>query len=123
MLSAPLRILNGTQSSEMGLSSLRRHDGRASRSPVNVKSTDLYNIVNGQVAPTQVNIQDAFHIGITQSEKFAALLPDVFHSKIERNVETMKEMKKVVVVNVRPYLTLRPYSAACWSSVNNVAWR
>ena len=61
--------------------------------------TDLYNIVNGQVAPTKVNVQDAFHIGITQGEKFAALLPGAFHSKIERKVKTMQEMKKVVVVN------------------------
>ena len=81
------------------LSSLRRRDGSASRSPLNVKSTDIYNIVNGQVAPTKVNIQDAFHIGITQSEKFAALLPGAFHSKIERKVKTMQETKKVVVVN------------------------
>ena len=70
--------------------SLRRRDGSASRSPLNVKSTDLYNIVNGQVAPTKVNIQDAFHIGITQSEKFAALLPDAFHGKTERKGKTMR---------------------------------
>ena len=62
-----------------------------------MKSTDLYNIVSGQVASTKVNIQDAFHIGITQSEKFAALLPGVFHGKIERKGKTMQEMKKVVV--------------------------
>ena len=40
--------------------------------PLNVKSIDLYNIINGQVAPTKVNVQDALHIGNTQ---FAALLP------------------------------------------------
>ena len=62
-----------------------------------MKSTDLYNIVSGQVAPTKVNIQDAFHIGITQSEKFAAVLPGVFHGKIEKKGKTMQEMKKVVV--------------------------
>ena len=39
---------------------------------LNVKSTDLYNIVNGQVAPKKVNVQDALHVGSTQSEKFAA---------------------------------------------------
>ena len=65
--------------------------------PLNVKSTDLYNIVNGQVVPTKVNVQDALHIDSTQSEKFAALLPGVFH--IERKVKTMQEMKKVVIVN------------------------
>ena len=64
--------------------------------PLNVKWTDLYNIVNG---PTKVNIQDAFHIGITQSEKFAALLPGAFLSKIEMKVKTMQEMMKVVIVN------------------------
>ena len=70
--------------------------------PLNVKSTDLYNIVNGQVAPTKVNVQDALHIGSTQSEKFTALLPGAFHSKIERKVKTMQEMKKVVIVNGKP---------------------
>ena len=70
--------------------------------PLNVKSTDLYNIVNGQVAPTTVNVQDALNIGSTQSEKCTALLPGVFHSKIERKVNTMQEMKKVVIVNGKP---------------------
>ena len=60
---------------------------------LNVKSTDLYNIVNGQVA--QVNVQDVLHIG----EKFAALLPGAFYSNIERKVKTMQDMKKVVIMN------------------------
>ena len=72
---------------------------RASRSPLNMKSTDNYNIVNGKVAPIKVNIQDAFQMGITHREKFAALLPGAFHSKIERKVKTMQEMKKVVYLN------------------------
>ena len=67
--------------------------------PVNVKSTDLYNIVNLQVAPTKVNVQDALHIGSTESEKFTTLLLDAFHSEIERKVKMMQEMKKVVIVN------------------------
>ena len=64
-----------------------------------MKPTDLYNIVKGQVAPTNVNAQDELHIASTQSEKFAALLPGAFHSKIERKVNTMQDMKKVVIVN------------------------
>ena len=68
--------------------------------PLNVASTDLYNFVNGQVAPTKVKVQDALHIGSTQSEKFAALLPDAFHSKIQSRVKTMQGMKTVVIVNV-----------------------
>ena len=67
--------------------------------PLNVKSTDLYNIVIGQVTHTKVNVQDALHIGSTQREMFAALLPGALHSKIERKVTTMQEMKKVVIVN------------------------
>ena len=67
--------------------------------PLIVKSTDLYNIIDGHVAPTNVNVHEALHIGITQSEKFAALLPDAFHGKIERKVKTMQEMKKVFIVN------------------------
>ena len=64
-----------------------------------MKSSDLYNIVNGLVAQTKVNVQDALHIGRSQSEKLAALLPGAFHSKIERKVKTMQEMKMVVIVN------------------------
>ena len=81
------------------MSSLSRRDGSASQPTLNVKSIDLYNIVNGQVAPTHVNVQDALHIGSTQSEKFADLLPVAFHSQIERNAKIVQEMKKVVIVN------------------------
>ena len=61
--------------------------------PINVKSTDLYNIINEQVAPTDVNVQYAIHIGSTQSEKFTAMLPCAYHSKIERKLKTMQEIK------------------------------
>ena len=44
-------------------------------------------------------VKGALHIGSTQSEKFAALLPSTFHSKIERKVKTLQEMKKVIIVN------------------------
>ena len=64
--------------------------------PLNVKSTDLYNIVNGQVAPMKVDVQDALHIGSTHSEK---LLPGACPSKIERKVKNMQEMQMVVIVN------------------------
>ena len=67
--------------------------------PLNVKSTYIYSIANGQVAPTKVNVQDVQPIGSTQSDTFAAMLSDAFHSKIERKVKTMQEMKKVVIVN------------------------
>ena len=66
---------------------------------LNVKSADLYNIVNGQVALTKVKVQDALQIGSTQIEKFAALLPGAFHRKIERKVKSMQGMKTVVIVN------------------------
>ena len=81
------------------MSSLSLQDGSASQPTLNVMSIDLYNIVNGQVAPTKVNVQDAVHIGSTQSEKFAALLPVAFHSQIERKAKIVQEMKKVVSVN------------------------
>ncbi|KAL8573957.1 hypothetical protein ACOMHN_029404 [Nucella lapillus] len=66
--------------------------------PLIVESTDLYNIVNGQIAPAKVNVQDALKIGSTQSEQFAASLHGTFHGPIERKVKAMQEMKKVVVV-------------------------
>ena len=65
---------------------------------LNMKSTDLYNIANGHVAPTKVNVH-ALDIDSTQSGKFAALIPDAFHSKTVGKVKTMQEMKKVVIVN------------------------
>ena len=64
-----------------------------------MKSTDLYSIVDGKVPPTNVNVHDALLIGITQSNKFAALLPGAFHSKIERKLKTVQTIKKVVIVN------------------------
>ena len=36
------------------------------------------------------------------SHPLTALLPGAFHSKIERKVKTMQEMKKVVIVNGKP---------------------
>ena len=66
---------------------------------LNVKSADLYNIVNGQDALTTVKVQDALHIGSTQIEKFAALLPGALHSKIQRKMKTIQGMKTVVIVN------------------------
>ena len=62
--------------------------------PLNVESTELYNIVNGQIAPANVNVQDALKIGSTQSDHFAASLHEAFHGQIERKVKTMQEMKK-----------------------------
>ena len=52
--------------------------------PLNVKSTDLYNIANGQVAPTKVNVQDVLHIGSTQSDTFPALLTDAYSTAKSR---------------------------------------
>ena len=82
--------------------------------PLNVNSTDLYNIVDGQVAPTHVNGQDALHIG-SQREKFIALLPGAFHSNIEKKLNNMQNMKKVVIVNGMAIFDIetrfaRPYS-------------
>ena len=79
--------------------------------PLNIKSTGEYicNIVDGQVAPTNVIGQEALHIG-SQREKFIALLPGAFHINIERKVKNMQRWRRLLSWTVWPYLTLRPDS-------------
>ena len=79
--------------------------------PLNVKSTGEYicNIVDGQVAPTNANGQEALHIG-SQREKFIALLPGAFHINIERKVNNMQRWRRLSTWTVWPYLTLKPDS-------------
>ena len=48
--------------------------------PVSINSDVLYNTVNGQVAPNEVNVNDAVLIGEKIVYTFCNSLPSVFHA-------------------------------------------
>ena len=50
-----------------------------------VQEKFLCNIVNGQVAPDSVNVQNALQIGEQQSNDFSASLPQGFHETDKGN--------------------------------------
>ena len=58
----------------------------------------LYNIVNGQVAPTEVNVDDAVDIGQTMAGSFRNTLPNGFHGEISNKVKTMEQLKRGINV-------------------------
>ena len=53
------------------------------------------NIVNGKVAPENVNTHKALEIGIAQMREIQEILTKGFHDVIERRVKFMQQMKKV----------------------------
>ena len=59
----------------------------------------LYNIVNGQVAPTDVNVDYAVDIGQTMAGSFRNALPNGFQGKISNQVKTMEQLKRGINVN------------------------
>ena len=62
--------------------------------PLSVESDVIYNIVNGQVAPEQVNVDNALVIGEKMANSFQNSLPSGFHSKISCPVKTMEHLKR-----------------------------
>ena len=56
----------------------------------------LANIINGRIAPEDVNVDNALAIGSAMLCKFMAHLPSGFHSPINKKVVTMESMKKKV---------------------------
>ena len=76
--------------------------------PLTVQSEVLYNIVNGQVVPAGVNVDDAVDIGQTMAGSFRNTLPNGFHGKISNKVKTMEQLKRGIKVVGRLYLTWRP---------------
>ena len=70
--------------------------------PLKENQQILYNIVNGQVAPDSVNVQNALHIGEQQSKDFADSLLEGFHSPIGKRITTMEVMKKALTVKGMP---------------------
>ena len=49
--------------------------------PLKVNSSDLYTIVNGQIAQNEVNVHDALLMGEKQVAAFHASLASGFHAK------------------------------------------
>ncbi len=58
----------------------------------------LPNIVNGQVAPLEVNVQVAFSIKDSMATFFKHSLPSGFHGRIPSKVKTMEHLKRGIKV-------------------------
>lgn len=78
------------------------HELKKHSHPLETESSQLYNIVNGQVAPANVNVHESFVIGEEMSKAFDTELPLAFHKKITKQVKTMQNMKKSVVIKGMP---------------------
>ena len=61
----------------------------------------LSNIVNGRLAPEEVNVDDALAIGHGMAQKFICNLPMGFHTPIKRKLVTMERLKKLKGKNWR----------------------
>lgn len=66
--------------------------------PLNDSSDCLYNIVTGQIASPEINVEESLSIGRQMKAKFISSLPEKFHSSISSPVKTMESMKKGVKV-------------------------
>ena len=57
--------------------------------PLSINSDVLYNIVNGQVAPNDVNVSEAVLTGEKMSHSFCNSLPSGFHANISSQMKTL----------------------------------
>ena len=58
----------------------------------------LVNVVNGSLAPSQVNVDQAIIIGHSQLIDFEKSLPTGFWESIQKNVKTMAVTKKGIAI-------------------------
>ena len=79
-----------------------------------VVSEVLYNIGNGQVAPADVNVDEAVDIGQTMASSFRNTLSNGFHGKISNQVKRWSNKNEASRSVGRPYLTRRPSSFVFW---------
>ena len=70
--------------------------------PLKKKQPVLYNIVNGQVASSSVNVQNGLEVGTAQSTAFNASLPSGFHTKISKRILTLESRKKHATIKGKP---------------------
>ena len=75
-----------------------REELKKHRNPILSEQEHLTNIMNGRIAPREVNVDNALAIGEQMSQKFTAELPDSFHRPIKKEVVTMERLKKKVQV-------------------------
>ena len=66
--------------------------------PIDCLKRSPYSIVNGQVVPVDVNVDDVVDIGQTMAGSFRNTLPNVFHGKISNQVKTMEQLKRSIKV-------------------------
>ena len=66
--------------------------------PLDTESDILYNIHNGQVAPTIVNVSDSLAFGGTMATAFQNSLPTGFHAKLSSPVNTFEHLKRGVKI-------------------------
>ena len=61
-------------------------------------SSILYNIVNGKVVNTSVNVQETLSMGESMFLDFRPSLPGGFHAPLKRKVKTMEYIKCQVTI-------------------------
>jgi hypothetical protein len=66
--------------------------------PLEIDSDVLYNIHNGQVAPTMVNVADSLALGTPMATAFRNSLPTGFHAKLSSPVNTMEHLKRGIKI-------------------------
>ena len=64
--------------------------------PLEKTSDVLYNIHNGQVAPTEVNVADSLDLGMAMATSFRHSLPSGFFAALTSPVKTMEHLKRGV---------------------------
>ena len=66
--------------------------------PLDTESDVLYNVHNGQVAPTIVNVSDSLAFGGTMATAFQNSLPTGFHAKLSSPVNIIEHLKRGVKI-------------------------
>ncbi|XP_068225089.1 uncharacterized protein [Palaemon carinicauda] len=66
--------------------------------PLKAESAVQYNIVNGQVAPKEVNVEYALLLGQKMATAFRKALPSGFHAKLSSPIKTMEQLKHGIKV-------------------------
>lgn len=78
--------------------------------PLRIESPVLYSIINGQVAPEEVNVEDALSVREKMVTSFQKGMPSGFHSKIACPVETMEQLSEESRLVTRLFLNWSPSS-------------
>ncbi|KAK3877226.1 hypothetical protein Pcinc_018026 [Petrolisthes cinctipes] len=75
--------------------------------PLTVQSKVLYNIVNGQVAPTVVYVDKSVIMGQAMASSFQTNMTTAFHNKISNPVKTMEHLKRGIKVGAKTIFDLK----------------